>query len=166
MEQNKGKLPLFTGIDGLKIRRQVVPGDTLLLETEFAVFRRGVGKVNVRASVGGETAVEGVIKFAIADPKGKDEMRVFAISDLHLALAEDKPMDIFGLEWKNYMQRIQENWQQVVSEEDLVLLPEIYHGPHILTMQALIFNILNSFPERRSLQKETMIIGGQPEISF
>jgi 3-hydroxyacyl-[acyl-carrier-protein] dehydratase len=71
MEQNKGKLPLFTGIDGLKIRRQVVPGDTLLLETEFAVFRRGVGKVNVRASVGGETAVEGVIKFAIMDPKGK-----------------------------------------------------------------------------------------------
>ena len=50
-------------------------------------------------------------------------MRVFAISDLHLALAEDKPMDIFGLEWKNYRQRIQENWQQVVSEEDLGMLP-------------------------------------------
>lgn len=71
MEENRGKLPLFTGIDDLKIRRQVVPGDTLLLEVEFTAFRHGVGRVKVRASVDGQTAVEGVIKFAIMDPEGK-----------------------------------------------------------------------------------------------
>jgi 3-hydroxyacyl-[acyl-carrier-protein] dehydratase len=72
MKENKGKLPLFTGIDDLKIRRQVVPGDTLKLEAEFTAYRRGVGKVKVRASVEDHTAVEGIIKFAILDPKGKE----------------------------------------------------------------------------------------------
>lgn len=72
MEENKGKLPLFTGIEELKIRRQVVPGDTLKLEAEFITFRRGIGKVNVRASVEGQMAVEGIIKFAVRDPKGKE----------------------------------------------------------------------------------------------
>ncbi len=50
-------------------------------------------------------------------------MRVFAISDLHLALAEDKPMDVFGSGWDDYMNRIQYNWRETVSDEDLVLLP-------------------------------------------
>lgn len=72
MEQNKGKIPLFTGIDDLKIRRQVVPGDTLRLEAEFLIFRRGVGKVSARALVDGQIAVEGILKFAIIDPKGKE----------------------------------------------------------------------------------------------
>lgn len=72
IEENKGKIPLFTGIDNLKFRRQVVPGDTLKLEVEFTAMRRGMGKANVRASVQDQTAVEGVIKFAIVEPKGKE----------------------------------------------------------------------------------------------
>ncbi len=71
LKENKGKVPLFTGIDDLKIRRQVVPGDTLKLEAEFTAYRHGVGKVKVRASVEDQTAVEGIIRFAIMDPKGK-----------------------------------------------------------------------------------------------
>lgn len=71
MDENKGKIPLFTGIENIKFRRQVVPGDTLKLEAEFTSMRHGMGKANVRASVQEETAVEGVIKFAIAEPKGK-----------------------------------------------------------------------------------------------
>ncbi len=72
MKENKGKLPLFTGIDNLKLRRQIVPGDTIRLEAEFTVFRRGMGKVNVRASVDGQTAAEGIIKFAMMDPIRKE----------------------------------------------------------------------------------------------
>lgn len=72
IDENKGKIPLFTGIDNLKFRRQVVPGDTLKLEVEFTAMRRGMGKANVRASVQDQTAVEGVIKFAIVEPKGKE----------------------------------------------------------------------------------------------
>ncbi|HHU91477.1 MAG TPA: 3-hydroxyacyl-ACP dehydratase FabZ [Clostridiaceae bacterium] len=70
LEENKGKLGLFTGIDKMKFRRQVVPGDVLLLEAEFLAFRRGMGRVEVRASVDGVVAAEGIIRFALAENRG------------------------------------------------------------------------------------------------
>jgi len=67
LKENKGKLGLFTGIEKMKFRRQVVPGDVLILEAEFLVFRRGMGKVAVRASVDGAVAAEGIISFALVE---------------------------------------------------------------------------------------------------
>ena len=49
-------------------------------------------------------------------------MRVFAISDLHLPFGKDKPMDIFS-GWENYTERLYNNWQNIVSKEDTVVLP-------------------------------------------
>ena len=49
-------------------------------------------------------------------------MKIFAISDLHLSESCDKPMDVFGGNWENYQQKIQENWKNLVSEDDLVLI--------------------------------------------
>lgn len=72
LEENRGKIPLFTGIEDLKFRRQVVPGDTLRLEVEFIQMRHGMGKARVRASVQDQTAAEGIIKFAIIEQKGKE----------------------------------------------------------------------------------------------
>ena len=67
LKENKGKLGLFTGIEKMKFRRQVVPGDVLLLEAEFLAFRRGMGKVAVKASVDGAVAAEGIINFALVE---------------------------------------------------------------------------------------------------
>ena len=64
-EENKGKLGLFTGIDNMKFRHQVVPGDTLLLEVEFLSFRRDMGKIKAKATVDGAIAAEGILKFAL-----------------------------------------------------------------------------------------------------
>lgn len=50
-------------------------------------------------------------------------MKVFAISDLHLSVAEDKPMDVFGPDWEGYMMRIRQNWLRTVNDDDLVLIP-------------------------------------------
>ncbi len=50
-------------------------------------------------------------------------MKVFAIGDLHLSGAVDKPMDIFGPAWENHAQHIAEEWRSLIREEDLVLLP-------------------------------------------
>ncbi len=50
-------------------------------------------------------------------------MKVFAISDLHLSGAADKPMDIFGAAWANHTERIAQAWKASVSQDDLVLLP-------------------------------------------
>lgn len=49
-------------------------------------------------------------------------MALYAISDLHLSLSGDKPMDVFSEEWKNHDVRIRENWLKKVKEEDTVLL--------------------------------------------
>ncbi len=37
-------------------------------------------------------------------------MALWAISDLHLAINSDKPMDIFGDKWENHDEKIKENW--------------------------------------------------------
>lgn len=49
-------------------------------------------------------------------------MKVFAISDLHLSLSGDKPMDVFGLKWENYLNKIEEDWKNKVSDDDVVLI--------------------------------------------
>lgn len=49
-------------------------------------------------------------------------MKLFAISDLHISTTEDKPMDIFGKTWVNYLEKIAEDWQSKVSDEDVVVI--------------------------------------------
>lgn len=51
-----------------------------------------------------------------------DKMRIFALSDLHLSTASDKPMEVFGPNWENHASRIKENWLDCVSEEDIVII--------------------------------------------
>ena len=67
MPENRGKLGVFTGIDAMKFRRQVIPGDTLTLEAELLMYRHGMGKAKVSATVEGKIAVAGEISFAVID---------------------------------------------------------------------------------------------------
>ncbi len=67
MEENRGKLGVFTGIDKFKFRRQVEPGDTLRLEAELISYRHRMGKAAVKATVDGELAASGEISFAVID---------------------------------------------------------------------------------------------------
>jgi len=62
LEANKGKLGLFAGIDAMKFKKQVVPGDVLVMEAEFLTGKLGVFKVKVSAKVDGKVAAEGEIK--------------------------------------------------------------------------------------------------------
>lgn len=73
MEENKGKLGVFTGIDGFKFRRQVVPGDTLRLEAELLKYRHGMGKASVKVTVDGEVAAMGEISFAVVENAANKE---------------------------------------------------------------------------------------------
>jgi len=50
-------------------------------------------------------------------------MAIYAISDLHLSFAEPKPMDIFGPAWEDHAERIRCNWDKMVADTDVVLLP-------------------------------------------
>ena len=67
MEENKGKLALFTGIDNLRFKRQVVPGDTLTLELEITKMRGLVGKGWGTATVDGKVVAAGELMFALTE---------------------------------------------------------------------------------------------------
>lgn len=49
-------------------------------------------------------------------------MALYAMGDLHLSSAVDKPMDVFGSEWKNHVKRIEKNWKKKVKQEDTIVL--------------------------------------------
>lgn len=71
MDENRDKLALFAGIDGVRFKRQVVPGDVLRLEVEVGKMRRGVGIGNAVATVDGELAARGQLMFAVVDDAGE-----------------------------------------------------------------------------------------------
>ena len=48
-------------------------------------------------------------------------MSLYVLGDLHLSLGTDKPMDIFK-GWDNYVEKIQANWNALVTEEDTVVV--------------------------------------------
>lgn len=65
--EHRGKLALFAGLDDVRFRRLVVPGDTLRLEVTLEKLRRRIGKGRGVATVDGAVAAEGEFTFAIAD---------------------------------------------------------------------------------------------------
>ena len=60
-----GQLALFAGIDKVRFRRQVKPGDTIRLEVELGQVRRSIGSGSGTATVGGEVACRGEFMFAL-----------------------------------------------------------------------------------------------------
>lgn len=65
MEENKGKLGVFAGIDKVRFKKEVRPGDTLRLEVEMISVRRNIGKAIGKAYVGEELACSGELMFAL-----------------------------------------------------------------------------------------------------
>ena len=61
------KLPLFGGVDGVRFRRQVSPGDTLTLEVSLGRMSSRAGKGSGRALLNGEVASEAELLFVLAD---------------------------------------------------------------------------------------------------
>lgn len=66
-EGNQGKIALFAGIDGMRFKKQVVPGDQLRLEIEITKMRGPVGKGKGKATVDNEVAAQGELMFALVD---------------------------------------------------------------------------------------------------
>ncbi len=62
-----GKIGLFAGIDKVRFKRVVKPGDTMLLEAEIIAVHGPVGRAKVKATVDGQLACRGELMFAIVD---------------------------------------------------------------------------------------------------
>lgn len=66
-ERFAGKLPLFGGLDGARFRRQVGPGDTLVLEVELGRMSARAGKGTGRALLNDQVACECELMFVLVD---------------------------------------------------------------------------------------------------
>lgn len=53
---------------------------------------------------------------------GSDSLALYAISDLHLSLGCEKPMDIFGAMWKDHHEKVRDNWNSIINDDDTVLI--------------------------------------------
>ena len=65
LPENKGKNALFGGIDKLRFKNKVVPGDVLKLEVEIIKQKGPVGVGSAIATVNGKVAAKGELTFAI-----------------------------------------------------------------------------------------------------
>lgn len=63
--EQSGQIVLFAGIDKVRFKRQVKPGDTIRLEVELGQVRRNIGTGNGVATVDGELACRGEFMFAL-----------------------------------------------------------------------------------------------------
>jgi len=61
----KGKLALFAGLDQVKFRRQVRPGETIEMEVEIVRARGSFGVGQGRAKVSGQPVMEAQMKFSL-----------------------------------------------------------------------------------------------------
>ena len=79
-------------------------------------------------------------------------MSLFALGDLHLSLGEDKPMDVFA-GWNDYVQRLEENWKRLVTDEDTVVLAGDISWGMKLEETLTDFRFIDRLPGKKLLLK-------------
>ncbi len=77
--------------------------------------------------------------------------RFWAIADTHLSFGRPKDMDRFGPRWTNYTQRIAAAWNELITADDIVLLPGDVSWAHSLPKLMLDLNWLAELPGRKVL---------------
>lgn len=66
-DEFKGKIAYFAGLDKVKFRKPVVPGDTLTLKVTLDKIKGPVGIASAEASVDGKVVASGILKFAVGN---------------------------------------------------------------------------------------------------
>lgn len=49
-------------------------------------------------------------------------MSLYVLSDTHLSISDDKPMDVFGVRWAGYTEKLKVGWNRVVNDDDTVVI--------------------------------------------
>lgn len=80
-------------------------------------------------------------------------MAIFALSDLHLPLGIDKPMDIFGVRWDNYVEKIEYEWKKNVKEEDFVIINGDFSWATYLSESLRDFQFIEALPGKKLVSK-------------
>lgn len=80
-------------------------------------------------------------------------MSIYVIGDLHLPFGIDKPMDIFGVGWQGYTEKIKEDWNKKVKEEDTVIIAGDFSWATYLEETKKDFEYLCSLPGKKIILK-------------
>ena len=80
-------------------------------------------------------------------------MALFAISDIHLPIGIDKPMDIFGSKWDNYVERLQNNWNNIVNDNDTVVINGDISWATYLDESIPDFDFIEKLPGKKIIMK-------------
>ena len=79
-------------------------------------------------------------------------MALYTIGDLHLSLGSDKPMEVFGEGWSNYVERIREGFAELTAEDVTVLCGDLSWGMSLEeSLQDLTF--IHELPGKKILTK-------------
>lgn len=83
-----------------------------------------------------------------ASKKDCDKMAIYAISDLHLSIGGEKPMDVFK-GWDNYVNRLEQNWGNLVSDDDTVVIAGDISWAMKMEESLQDFKFIDSLPGRK-----------------
>lgn len=79
--------------------------------------------------------------------------KIWIIGDLHLPFGQYKPMDIFGKNWVNYTEKIEKNWKEKISEEDIIFLAGDFSWAMKIEDSLPDFQFINNLPGKKILLK-------------
>ena len=79
-------------------------------------------------------------------------MSLFAIADLHLSLSTNKSMEIFK-GWENYTEKIEKNWNDIVSDSDTVVIPGDISWAMKLDEAEADLKFINNLPGKKLILK-------------
>ena len=79
-------------------------------------------------------------------------MSLYAIGDLHLSLGVEKPMDVFGGRWENYIEKITEGFSELSDDDLTVICGDITWG---MTMDEALedFKLIDRLPGKKIILK-------------
>lgn len=80
-------------------------------------------------------------------------MAIYVISDLHLSFGVNKPMDVFGDHWKDYENRIKEDWLNKVKSSDTVIIAGDFSWATYLEEAISDFKFINDLPGKKVILK-------------
>lgn len=80
-------------------------------------------------------------------------MALYTIGDLHLSLAKNKPMDIFGARWQDHTEKIRRRFSALITDNDTVVLPGDFSWAMTLEEAREDFLFLDSLPGKKILSK-------------
>jgi predicted phosphohydrolase len=79
-------------------------------------------------------------------------VHLYAISDTHLSLSNDKGMEIYS-GWEHYIDKLSDNWRQVVTDDDTVVIAGDISWSRDITSGLKDFTFLESLPGKKILIK-------------